>query len=341
MIPRLLLILALLVVAAARADLPDVSATAAKERFESGRVHFRAGRFDPAAELFLEAYATFADPAYLFNVALCYERSGRWGLAVMYYDRFLAVAPGSAATAEVETRRTAAEAARRAEQSWVTVTTTPPGAAVRIASAGGDVTCESPCRQAVDPGPVTVSARFGRAPGPVQERHATRPMGASDAWTVDLEAALGTLVVEGDDARVDGASVAAGEPLTVFAGEHTVQRGDGPTRTVAVTEGATVRVTAGARPPTAALRAAGWSLVGVGAATVVAGAVLAGLAQGDYDDGIALTGGPATDDARDSLDALRGSVSRYSLGADLSLGLGGAALVSGLTLLLWPDPEAP
>ncbi|MBT9557565.1 MAG: tetratricopeptide repeat protein [Myxococcales bacterium] len=322
--------------------------TNARARFDEGRALFRSERFEPAAEVFKEAYALFPDPAYLFNIALCYERRGRWRLAVEYYDSFLASAPDSSAAPDVEERRKAARTARDAERGFVNVVTRPVGALVTITSSSGERRCTSPCRERVDPGAVTVVTELpGVAPG-APTRTAARPLGPAEQWDLLLEFPMGQLILEGDadgDVRLGGELVRVGEPIELLAGHHTLTAPGRDARDVHVEEGRTVTIELASWPRatdrgTSAQDIAGWSLVGAGSGALVAGIVLAVLSSSDYDEAEAVAAGPATRAAQDALSGLKDDIASKNLGADVSFGLAGASFTSALILLLLPESES-
>ncbi|MGM0575017.1 MAG: tetratricopeptide repeat protein [Myxococcota bacterium] len=282
----LLLLAAALTAGPARADGGDKAE--AVEIFERGEAQFAAGHYDAAADLFLDAWDLHPDPAYLFNIALSYEKQERWSLAARYYRRFLDEAPGSPAAPEVRRRLEAAERGREAALVTVEVRTEPPGAEARLLSDPEAGSCRTPCELRTGPGATTLEVSlddrgFRRA----------RSLDPGARWVVDEP--LG-----------DAGPLA---PL------------EGPDRT--------------------------WSWVswGVGAAALVNGAVLGGLALRDYGDGEDLADRPSlTPDERDELGRLRDRVDRRSLAADVSFGVAAAGAIVGT--VLWftaddPEPEPP
>ena len=82
--------------------------------------------------------------------------------------------------------------------------------------------------------------------------------------------------------------------------------------------------------------ALGWSLVGVGVAGVAVGAV---FIAGALDDADAASGLRPVDAERHA--SLSDDVESQEAAAWVGFGLGGAALAAGLTVLLWPEGDAP
>jgi hypothetical protein len=149
------------------------------ERFEAGEVQFKAGHFDAAAALFEEAYTLKPDPAYLFNVALSFEKQGRWALAVQHYERFLEAHGDVPNAPDVRRRLEAARTSRAATRAVISIQTVPSGAQV-VAETHPDVApCESPCDLRVDPGPVTLVLTRGNARAIV-----SKSLGPAETWQV-------------------------------------------------------------------------------------------------------------------------------------------------------------
>jgi hypothetical protein len=324
--------------------------SAAKALYAKGKVAFDSGRFDVAATLFKEAYDTHPDPAYLFNVALAYERKPRWALAVEYYDRFLREAPSSPATPAVKARREAAAQARNAAKASVSVVG-PPNASVQITSVGGAAACTAPCVSKVDPGPVSVVVDHQS-----RQARAARTLGAREQWAPALHfigaSNAGTLVIELD---TPGATITVGdwpiqadEPLSLTAGDHlvvvryadrdpieqTVRIVEGKTRTLRIQSDA-----AGAGDPDAAQRISGYALVGVGGAALINGIVFAALAQSDFDEASSIVDGVRTVDSEAELTSLRERVETRSIIADVSFGV--AAVSTAVGLALWLTADEP
>ncbi|PKN57753.1 MAG: hypothetical protein CVU56_09145 [Deltaproteobacteria bacterium HGW-Deltaproteobacteria-14] len=170
--------LALSQLAAAPSPAPPEQVRAV-EIYGDGEVQFRAERWDAAAELFQRAYATWPDPAYLFNIGLSYEKAERWPLAIRYFERFLREAPETPSRPEVERRLVAARQAREAQRASVEVVTVAAGAIARVTSEDGIAPCTTPCTLRVDPGPVTVIVTLAGV-----ERVATRSLDPAERWLV-------------------------------------------------------------------------------------------------------------------------------------------------------------
>src|SRR6187551_4000287 len=68
---------------------PDKSLGAAKEAFESAQSAFVRGEYLVAAERFLSAYEHKPYPAFLFNVAVSYEKAKQLEKAKDYFTRYL------------------------------------------------------------------------------------------------------------------------------------------------------------------------------------------------------------------------------------------------------------
>jgi len=186
----LALALGLLVPDRVHAETDDQKKARAFEMFARGEAQFDLGAFDAAARLFQEAFETFADPAYLFNVGLAFEKAARWPLAVEWYGRFLEAYPRVPQVSEVKRRHAAASEAREAARAEVLVTSVPAGARAEIVDAPNVPACVTPCALRVDAGPITVRASLGD-----RRDEATKSLGPSDRWDVALHLADVTVPV--------------------------------------------------------------------------------------------------------------------------------------------------
>src|SRR6478609_4172131 len=83
---------------------PDKSLGAAKEAFESAQSAFVRGEYAVAAERFLSAYEHKPYPAFLFNVAVSYEKSKQLEKAKQYFEKYLDKDPNASDAAQVKLR---------------------------------------------------------------------------------------------------------------------------------------------------------------------------------------------------------------------------------------------
>ena len=67
----------------------------AKQYFDDGQNLYIQGKFTEAAEKFLKAYEAKSYPAFLFNVAVCYEKNRDFAKALKYYEDFVKADPHS------------------------------------------------------------------------------------------------------------------------------------------------------------------------------------------------------------------------------------------------------
>jgi|GEM_PF-1912741 len=176
------LVLGLLHVAAAPPDAtPDPRQVEAVEIYAQGEAQFKAERWDAAAGLFQKAYDTWPDPAYLFNIALSFEKAQRWPLAIRYFEQFLAEAPETPNRPDVERRLVAARKSREARRANIDVESDPPGATARITTSDGLPPCTTPCTLRVDPGPTTVVVTYQGV-----DRVSTKSLDPADSWLVSV-----------------------------------------------------------------------------------------------------------------------------------------------------------
>ncbi len=83
---------------------PDKGLTEAKDAFEAAQTAFVRGEYDTAAARFLEAYEKKPYPAFLFNVAVSYEKAKLLEKAKQYFERYLQVDPNASDAAQVKLR---------------------------------------------------------------------------------------------------------------------------------------------------------------------------------------------------------------------------------------------
>ena len=90
--------------ASAEEATPDKALNDAKEAFETAQTFFVRGEYDAAAAKFLEAYNKKPFPAFLFNVAVSYEKAKQLDKAKEYFERYLKDDPNASDAAQVRLR---------------------------------------------------------------------------------------------------------------------------------------------------------------------------------------------------------------------------------------------
>jgi hypothetical protein len=90
--------------AAAGEEAPDQGLAAAKESFEAAQAAFVRGDYPAAAEKFLAAYEQKPFAAFLFNVAVSYEKAKQLEKAKQYFERYLEKDPNASDAAQVKLR---------------------------------------------------------------------------------------------------------------------------------------------------------------------------------------------------------------------------------------------
>jgi tetratricopeptide (TPR) repeat protein len=83
---------------------PDKALNDAKDAFEAAQTFFVRAEYDAAAAKFLEAYNKKAYPAFLFNVAVSYEKGKQLEKAKEYFERYLREDPNASDAAQVRLR---------------------------------------------------------------------------------------------------------------------------------------------------------------------------------------------------------------------------------------------
>ncbi len=216
----------------------------AKVLLAQGQDHYRAGRFELAIKLFLEAYAVDPDPAIQFNVGRAYEELGRADDAIKAYELCLRGSP-------------APDVARRAKGNleYLRARGGRGRLAVVVDADGADI--------AVD------GRLLGRSP--------MSPLELPPGKHTVRVAAAGRPTVERDIEVVDGTetvlqvSLARGTAVVPGAGSETDTPVQRPTAFV-VDE------------PKPRIHPAAWATLGSGAALLITGGILAGIAEANRDE---------------------------------------------------------
>ncbi|HVY36434.1 MAG TPA: hypothetical protein VHM31_00820, partial [Polyangia bacterium] len=91
-------------IARAAEDSPDKALAEAKDDFETAQTFFVRGEFDAAAGKFLEAYGKKPYPAFLFNVAVSFEKAKQLEKAKQYFQKYLQDDPNATDAAQVKLR---------------------------------------------------------------------------------------------------------------------------------------------------------------------------------------------------------------------------------------------
>jgi tetratricopeptide (TPR) repeat protein len=143
---------------------PSTDDERARSLFLEGEAHYAAGRYELAAERYLEAYELSQRPELLFNLGNAYERLGDYAKAAQYLSQYVA-SPRARDVVSVRERirrleAAAAEQLRRAQQEQQEQQEVPRADSADTAdtadSAGSAVTASPPPRP-------TASDRCGRA----------------------------------------------------------------------------------------------------------------------------------------------------------------------------------
>jgi tetratricopeptide (TPR) repeat protein len=138
-------------------------AAQARVHFDRGRTYFEVNDYRKAIAEFKAAHIEKPDPAFLYNIAECHQRLGEASEALLFYQRFLAIAPPDDKTRPVVEQRiadlkTVADATRSAPGDrptggenvpLVLKASPPPGD-----PAGGVLTDQSAARQPTEGAPI-------------------------------------------------------------------------------------------------------------------------------------------------------------------------------------------
>ena len=334
----------------------DEKKEAAKEEFNKGAELFANEQYPQAATRFQAAYDLYPDPAYLYNLGASHQRAESWRDAVVAFDSYLEVAGADLSDklrAEVTRLRDLCDKAHKGRQVTVVCESAPAGAQAKIEGPKNTYECKTPCSVKTEPGLTVVTFKHE---GATRVDQATT--GPGDTWTAkaDLMALedddpRGTLVVnvdlDGVTVQVGGKTIAVGAVVELPPGTYVV-RVTHPEHPVRMTE---VLVAEGkeaienvqllpVRDGPSGQSVAGWTLLGVGGATLIAGAVMGGLALKAQSDAEGLaTDGPFDADGFDRFNGSKNAAKNRALTADILFGVAAASLTTGLLLWLLDGDE--
>ena len=140
---------------AAEEATPDKALNDAKEAFETAQTFFVRGEYDTAALKFLEAYNKKPYPAFLFNVAVSYEKAKQLEKAKEYFERYLKDDPNASDAAQVRLRL---------DVIGKLLATPPPPVATPTAPGAPPATPGAPSAPGTPPAPGAPSAPGASAP---------------------------------------------------------------------------------------------------------------------------------------------------------------------------------
>jgi tetratricopeptide (TPR) repeat protein len=101
-LPRLLLALIVIAVAARGALADDAATRTAKRHFERGEKLYALTRFSEALDEYQKAFDAKPIPDFLFNIGQCYRNLGEYDSAIFSYRKYLTAAPDAPNRAQVE-----------------------------------------------------------------------------------------------------------------------------------------------------------------------------------------------------------------------------------------------
>jgi hypothetical protein len=342
----------------------------ARSGVASGQTKFEEGRYAEAVVDFLQAFQIDPHPIILYNVARAYEEQGDLIKSLGYYRTALGLGPSPAVKAELDKKIKDLEFFLRSQgvdvfnlkgSEWVpsgvvTIRVDPPGAEILI---DGQAFGRSPIEeQSLPQGTYMITAR---SPGFVSQERVLEVVGGKRyTLTPMLEPGLdtdpaqrvtmGTLTV---DAAAGLTIFVGGEPVAttpagridVAPGTYLVSvEGEGVEtyeETVTVVGGEVTAVVTRKREiivvqeDTSLLGQSGWGwlVTGVGMAVLGGGATFGVLAQGN-------AGRYAEERGDRSRPDFRSAAQTQGLVADGMYVLGGAMVITGLTLVITEPPPA-
>jgi len=101
-LPRLLLAVFVLAVAARAAAADDEATRTARRHFERGEKLYALTKFGEALDEYQQAFDARPIPDFLFNIGQCYRNLGDYDSAIFSYRKYLTLAPDASNRAQVE-----------------------------------------------------------------------------------------------------------------------------------------------------------------------------------------------------------------------------------------------
>jgi len=101
-LPRLLLAVFVLAVAARAAAADDAATRTARRHFERGEKLYAVTKFREALDEYQQAFDARPIPDFLFNIGQCYRNLGDYDSAIFSYRKYLTLAPDAPNRAQVE-----------------------------------------------------------------------------------------------------------------------------------------------------------------------------------------------------------------------------------------------
>jgi tetratricopeptide (TPR) repeat protein len=101
-LPRLLLVVLVVALAARSARADDPATRTARHHFERGEKLYALTRFSEALDEYQKAFDARPIPDFLFNIGQCYRNLGDYDSAIFSYRKYLTLAPDAPNRAQVE-----------------------------------------------------------------------------------------------------------------------------------------------------------------------------------------------------------------------------------------------
>ena len=101
-LPRLLLAVLVVALAAHSAGADDAATRTARHHFERGEKLYALTRFSEALDEYQKAFDARPIPDFLFNIGQCYRNLGDYDSAIFSYRKYLTLAPDAPNRAQVE-----------------------------------------------------------------------------------------------------------------------------------------------------------------------------------------------------------------------------------------------
>jgi hypothetical protein len=191
---------------------------------------FGQGEYDDAAIFFREAFDIEPRSSLLYNIGLCYEKSGNTASAVVFYERYVSASPGSAKAAAVKRKVDGLKQQLEGSYETVQVKSSPSGAMVFVDDKSKGAMGTTPLDFRLLPGTYTlIVEKSGYEPAKQQIR-LSKGRDAKVAVRLVSTSQVGavTLFISERNAQISVDGKAVGKtplqgPLRLAAGQHEIE----------------------------------------------------------------------------------------------------------------------
>jgi hypothetical protein len=315
----------------------------ARDQFRKGRSLYEEGKFEQAAEAFIEAYELSDRSELLFNIGQAYRKADELSKAEEYFQKYLNKKPNAKNADSVVETVIQIQQELAARMASLKVQTKSPGRQVFV-DGESEPRCTTPCSVSITPGEHTLTLR-GEGAKPLEQK-----VNVNKGATGTMELALEPDVAQGKlqvRSATGGGAVRVGDkgeyslpmdqPVDVPVGEHelvlTDPSGKTTSRMVTIQQGETTRLLMGGDSGGSAggwKRPVAYGLAGASVALLSGAAIVGSNAKTTHD---ILSAQQNRAGAVDSDLLAKGR--REQTTANVLIGVGTTSLLSGAGLFVW------